>query len=136
MSVSDLNFHDLITQPKIALVKVTQFTVMLVRIYMCLYLTGSPTALIWLPQFVDSSVSISNVSLPCSTVPPIVTTPPGPPIVAAVGENITLTCEANGSPASFITWRKNLQSLPLDTRYVVSSKNGVGTLTVQVRAIS
>ncbi len=80
----------------------------------------------------EANVSHCNTSL-FPVVPPVVTTPPGPPVSVAVGGNVTLACEVDGSPPPFITWRKDLQPLPADPRYSISSKDGVGTLTIRVR---
>lgn len=52
-------------------------------------------------------------------------------IVATTGENITLTCEASGYPPPFISWMRNLEPISTDSRYSLSSKNGLGTLQIQ-----
>lgn len=47
------------------------------------------------------------------------------------GKNITLKCEADGYPPPFVTWRKNLQQISVNSRYSFSSENGFGSLVIK-----
>lgn len=47
------------------------------------------------------------------------------------GDTINLACEASGYPPPIVSWRKDLQPLPSNSRYHLVSRVGIGTLTVE-----
>ena len=52
-------------------------------------------------------------------------------ITVSVGATATLSCAAlGGSPHPFITWLKDLLPLEPDNRFIVTSVNGQGNLTI------
>lgn len=51
------------------------------------------------------------------------------------GDMLTLSCDAIGYSPSFVTWRRNLMSLPQNSRYNFTSQNGFGVLRVSEAAL-
>jgi len=52
-------------------------------------------------------------------------------VTVSVGNTATLSCAAlGGSPHPFITWLKDLSPLEPNNRFVVMSKDGQGSLTI------
>ena len=53
-----------------------------------------------------------------------------------VGEDIRLTCEAEGYPPLFITWLRNFKPLYHDNRYTLTSYYGYGVLHISKARLS
>uniref|UniRef100_A0A3B5MAA9 Uncharacterized protein n=1 Tax=Xiphophorus couchianus TaxID=32473 RepID=A0A3B5MAA9_9TELE len=62
--------------------------------------------------------------------PPTVVSPPEESVEAARGSTVTFTCQAVGIPTPIITWRLNWGHIPKSDRFVMTSENGRGTLTI------
>jgi len=69
-------------------------------------------------------------------VPPIQVETEVTTITVSVGATTTLSCAAlGGFPHPFITWLKDLLPLEPDNRFIVTSVNGRGNLTINNAAI-
>ncbi len=52
-------------------------------------------------------------------------------LVVKPGGNITLSCGAMGYPPAFITWQRNLEPIPRNSRYSLTSRDGYSLLHIR-----
>nr|CAB3254668.1 basement membrane-specific heparan sulfate proteoglycan core protein-like [Phallusia mammillata] len=62
---------------------------------------------------------------------PVIIVPPPNRMEAKQGETVTMRCEGVGTPTPIISWRVNWGNVPPEPRVTMTSRDGVGTLTIR-----
>ena len=61
---------------------------------------------------------------------PTIKTPPLSQLTVFAGSIATLLCTAEGYPTPTITWLRNLREIEVNPRYIITSNDGMGVLTI------